>query len=159
MTAVSQLTDEQAITAANFVVQEWAKVAGLEALALWQVIDKERKAQKEPIDASILEPKADDPEAAMLSRRMLEAFLDAPQGSGPDFHGWAQDGIAKVTRVEAHVLDPVSMILVGTLLIGLVLAARVKSVGPAGVVFYQGLPPSLSNLVKIASSMATLTLG
>ena len=43
MIDVSELKDQQAIDAANFVVREWIKSTGLEAMALWQAIDKVSK--------------------------------------------------------------------------------------------------------------------
>jgi len=155
MTPVSQLTDEQATNAANFVVREWIKVDGLEALALWQTIEKVKTGDS--VETWVEDPKSKDPEVAKLCRQMLQVFLDSPRGKGPNFRKWAQQGIDKATEAHGQMLDPGSLIIGGTLLIGLVLAARVKSVGPSGVEFFKGLPANLSKLVKLASSMATFS--
>jgi hypothetical protein len=154
MIAVSELKDQQAIDAANFVVREWIKSAGLEAMALWQAIDKITKTQG-PVEASIGDPECGDPTVvAKLSRQMLQAFLDNPLGSDPSYRKWAQQGIKQVTEAHGHVVEPVSALIGGTVLIGLVLAARIKKAKKDGVEFYPGLP-KLSKIVAAASSMAS----
>lgn len=153
MTSVSELKDQQAIDAAEFVVQEWIKASGLEAVALSQAIDKLANTQN-PIEPSVADPKHRDPVViARLSREMLQIFLENPQGRGPNYRKWAQQGIQKVTAAQGQVLEPVSAFIAGSLFIGLVLAARVKKVSKEGVEFYQGLP-NLSKLIAAASSMA-----
>ena len=151
MTDIASLTDKQAIAAANFAIREWIKVAGPEALAIWQKIESVSKKEG-PLDGWVLEPSAEDPRAADLGRRILEAFLSSSERRGPDLHVWARQGIDAAIEAQAQVLDPISAAVVGTLAIGLVLAARVKSIGPAGVTFYRGLPPGLSKIVKLAAS-------
>jgi hypothetical protein len=155
MIAVSELKDQRAIDAANFVVREWIKSAGLEAMALWQAIDKVTNTQG-PAEASVADPKVCDPAVvAKLSREMLEVFLDGrPPGTGPNYRKWAQQGIRQVTDAHGQVVEPVSALITGTILIGLVLAARIKKVKKDGVEFYPGLP-NLSKIVAAASSMAS----
>jgi hypothetical protein len=154
MIAVPQLTDEHAIRAANFVVQEWIQVAGPKVFALSQTIEKVRQTQ-EPIEAWVADPKSGDPKVAKLCRQMMEAFLDSPRGQGPDFRRWAKKGIDKATQAEAQVFEPATTLM---LLIGLVLAARLKSIGPDGVKFYKGLPANLSKVLDAAaSSIATFS--
>ncbi|UEM08415.1 hypothetical protein J4G43_026855 [Bradyrhizobium barranii subsp. barranii] len=151
MVSVSQLTDEQAIRATNFIVQEWIKVAGSKVFEVSQTIEKVRQAQG-PIEDWIVDPKSDDPKVAKLCRIMLEAFLDSPRGQGPDFGKWAKKAITDATQVHAQVFEPATLML----LIGLVLAARLKSIGPGGVKFYEGLPASLSKVLEVASSTSTI---
>jgi len=154
MIDVSELKDQQAIDAGNFVVQEWIKGAGLEAMALWQAIDKITKTQG-PVEASVGDPKLSNPAiVAELSRQMLQVFLDSPQGTGPNYRKWAQQGIKEVTEAHGQVFEPVSALITGTVLIGLVLAARIKKVKKDGLEFYPGLP-NLSKLIATASSMAS----
>ena len=43
------------------------------------------------------------------------------------------------------------MAIGGTILIAAILAARVKSIGPAE--FYEGIPPELTDVLKAASSI------
>jgi hypothetical protein len=151
MTSVSALKDQQAIDAANFVVQEWIKETGLEAIALWQAIDEARKTQA-PIEKAIGDPKLSDPAVvAELSREMLQVFLDSPPGDAR-YRQWAQQGIQKATEARGQMFEPVSALITGTLLIGLVLAARIKRAKKGDVEFYPGLP-NLSKFVATASSM------
>lgn len=83
---------------------------------------------------------------------MLEAFLESPRGQGPDFGKWAKQAITEATLVHAQVFEPATLML----LIGLVLAARLKSIGPDGVKFYEGLPANLSKVLEVASSTSTI---
>ena len=75
MRDVSQLTDEQAISAANFVVNEWTKNARSEAIALWKAIGKARKIE-EPLETWLLDPEPTDPDVAYVCRQMLQRFLE-----------------------------------------------------------------------------------
>ena len=154
MIDVSELKDQQAIDAANFAVREWIKSTGLEAMALWQAIDKVTKTQG-PLEASVADPKLSDQAlVAKLSREMLEVFLDSPPGTDPNYRKWAQQGIRQVTEAHGQIVEPVSAAIAGTILIGLVLAARIKKVKKSGVEFYPGLP-NLSKIVAAATSMAS----
>jgi hypothetical protein len=149
MTELAVLTDKQAVVAANFAVREWMKGAGPEALAIWQKIDTVSKTEG-PLDHWLLDPSTEDPRAADLSRKVLEAFLDVADPQGPDFRSWVKQGIDIATGARAHFADPISAAIVGTLAIGLVLAARLKSIGPGGVLFYRGLPTNLSKVIQLA---------
>jgi len=119
---------------------------GLEALALWQAIEKLGKTLG-PVEASSSDPAV----IAGLSRQMLQSFLDSPAGRGPGYRQWAQRGIKEVTEAHGQIFDPVSASIAGTLLIGLVLAARIKKVGKDGLEFYPGLP-NLEKLIKAAAA-------
>jgi hypothetical protein len=160
MIDVSQLTDEQAISAANFVVQEWTKNARSEAIALWKAIGKARKIE-EPLETWLLDPKPTDPDVAYVCRQMLQSFLESPEGKEPSFCNWAQQGIEQATTAQAQVLDPLSLVIGGTLLIGLVLAVRVEDVevGKQGfkAKLTKGLPDSVVNLVNAVSSVVTFS--
>jgi len=148
-----QLTDEQAISAANFVVYEWIKVTGPKVFALSQTIEEVRQTHA-PIEAWVADPKSADPEVAKLCRRMLDAFLNSPQGQEQDFRGWARKGIDKARQAQAQVFDPATTLM---LLTGLVLAARLKRIGPHGAEFFEGLPTNLSKVLDSVSSMATFS--
>jgi len=147
------LTDKQAIVAANFVVAEWIKVSGAEALALWQTIDRVSKAEG-PVEEWALAPKAEDPRTAKLCRQMLDAFASSPPSKGADFSKWAKQGIDAAKEAQAQVFDPMSATIVGTVAIGLVLAARLESIsiGKHRITFYKGLPKNLAKVVKVVAS-------
>jgi hypothetical protein len=120
---------------------------------LSKAIDKLSKTQ-EPLEASVGDPENPDIAViARLSREMLQIFLDSPPGQGPNYNKWARQGIQEATEARGHVVEPVSAFIVGSLLVGLVLAARIKKIGKDGVEFYPGLP-NLSKLIAAASSMA-----
>ena len=56
----------------------------------------------------------------------------------------------RVTSPGAQVIDPLTLAIGGTILIGLVLAARVRHIGPGGAKFDPGLPEGLGKLLKAA---------
>ena len=85
---------------------------------------------------------------------MLQVFLDSLTGTGPSYRKWAQQGIRQATEAHGHVVEPVSALITGTILIGLVLAARIKKAKKDGLEFYPGLP-NLSKLIATASSMVS----
>jgi len=82
-----------------------------------------------------------------------EDFLDARQRLDIEIEGLRR---ANELVLQAHgvaprsgtseVLDPVSLGVVGGILIGAILAARVKRVGP--VEFYDGIPNKLTDVVR-----------
>jgi hypothetical protein len=142
---VDLLTDRQANTAAHFAIREWISHSGPEALLIWQRLDKLR-ADVDPLERWIIDPSADEQKAAVISRKILKTFLDVGQFRNADFSRWAREGIKLATEPGAQIFDPVSAGILGTLAIGLVLAARVKKIGSTE--FYEGLPPGLEKIIR-----------
>jgi hypothetical protein len=59
---------------------------------------------------------------------------------------WARAAVRRASARSGQLLDPISLGIAGAILIGSILAARVKKVGP--VKFYEGLPKELGSVVK-----------
>jgi hypothetical protein len=157
MINVSELTDRQAIDAAEFTVQEWISENGLEAVATVQCLDKFNRTLG-PVETSVRDASTRDvKETAKLSRQMLQVFLDSSLGRGPNYRALAESGIQKATEAHGHVLEPVSALITGSLWIGLVLAVRLKKIGKDGAEFDQGVPKlaDLPKLGKVIAAVAT----
>jgi hypothetical protein len=59
-----------------------------------------------------------------------------------------------VGAAKVQALDPITLSIGGIILIGAILAARVKKIG--NVEFYQGLPKETADVIKAAASVPGL---
>ena len=137
MTKASAFTDSQAEVGLSLFIKAWANARGLEILAVWQRLDASGHNGGATAAAEKL---GGDPD---LARRILESVANSDSAEEAR---WARNAIEQATKVQAHVLDPVSLGIIGATLIGLVLAARVKKVGD--VEFFKGVPPELAKIIK-----------
>ena len=64
---------------------------------------------------------------------------------------WTREAIEKVRKIQAHVLDPFTLSIGGAILIGAILAARVRRIGP--VEFYEGVPENLAKVIKAGANV------
>jgi hypothetical protein len=71
------------------------------------------------------------------------------ESDDPDEQEWARSALSKTQEVKAQIIDPLS---IGLILGGLILASRVKKVGPNGVEFYEGIPDGLAKVLKAVPS-------
>jgi len=145
MNEAENLSDREAITAVHLLVAHWAEARGVEVLVAWQAINQ--AAGGEQLPAPLLSSRDDDAAAAAICRKILEVVID---GNAPDARRWAIESIAASVQPKAQIFDPISLAIIGVTAIGLVLAARVRRIGP--VEFYEGLPEGTDKLVRTAVS-------
>jgi hypothetical protein len=145
MSEVENLSDREAITAVHSLVADWTQARGVEVLVAWQAISQ--AAGGEQLPAPLLSTRDDDAEAAAICRNILEVVID---GNSPDARRWAIGSIAAARQPKAQIFDPISLAIMGATAIGLVLAARVRRIGP--VDFYEGLPEGTDKLVRAGVS-------
>jgi hypothetical protein len=138
----ASLSDRKAIRVAKAVIENWERSAPSKAEALRQKIDS-ANAELSRREQKIVQPELDMAEAANASRHIL-SILGSETDS--DWPNRIEHGLAAADHAEGQIADPVS---VGLILIGLVLAARVKEVGKRGVLFNSGLPEGLSKIAKL----------
>lgn len=139
------LSDDQANAALADLVKRWSEARGLELVAVWQALEKGAHAHggTEVLAAAI----KDDPD---LARRIL----DAVAGSETEAAEWAEAAIAGARQAKGHIFDPLSLGIIGTTLVSLVLAGRVKKIG--SVEFYKGVPKEITQIVKAAASKVSV---
>ncbi|MCK1517335.1 hypothetical protein IVB22_33495 [Bradyrhizobium sp. 190] len=145
------MNDNQAIEALQIVMRRWMERSGLEALVIWQGIER-ASAAGPPIDAWVLDPNADPIQAAAAARKVLRTFVEDGHLRTFDFAALTKDGINDISLARGQVVDPMSVAVVGTLAIALVLAARIKRMNASGIEFYEGLPPGLEKILKVVSA-------
>ena len=61
----------------------------------------------------------------------------------PEIQSWKRSAVKGLVQTQVQMLDPVTMAVGGLVLGGLILAAKVKKVGPRGVEFTKVSPRSL----------------
>jgi hypothetical protein len=146
---MAELTDKQAIDAINVVAELWLEEKGRTAYAVMQATYARADQKKVALPPWARGPAQETPELANIARATLTAILE---GSDPDARRWAREALRRVEGSKAQVIDPLTLAIGGTFLIGLVLAARVKKIDKSGVEFYEGLPKELVDLVKAAGT-------
>jgi hypothetical protein len=148
VTDVGDLTDEQVVAALRLVGKAWIESRGLEAFAVMQdartYADRHALALPEwTFDATA------DGVPGELCRRALEYVV---AGSDAQARNWAHAAIEQVSKAKAYMLDPATLAVGGLVLIGIILAVRVKRVGAGGAEFYKGLPEETARLLKAATT-------
>jgi hypothetical protein len=93
-------------------------------------------------------PERASAELVALSKRALSAILEGEQSEPRD---WVEDELDNSRQARAHVLDPLTLTIVGATLIGIILASRVKKIG--NTEFYEGVPKETVDIVKHATSI------
>jgi hypothetical protein len=82
-------------------------------------------------------------DAGPLAKSALLAILD---GQDDEVEAWARAAVRHTSEGAAHLLDPISLGILGGILIGAILAARVKRAGK--VEFYEGVPKELGDIIS-----------
>jgi hypothetical protein len=138
----ASLSDRKVIRVAKAVIENWERSAPSKAEALRQEIDR-ANAELSRREQKIVQPELDTAEAAKASRHILSALGSETDSDWP---ARIEHELAGADHAEGQIADPVS---VGLILIGLVLAARVKEIGKGGVLFVAGLPEGLSKIAQL----------
>lgn len=151
---IDQLSDMQAVAALHHVAGRWLEKDGLTAhVAIQSVQDAARKKGVELPPWAFAAPKPNKTNAA-LCRAVLTDILAGNEAKARE---WVRAAVARVTASSGHALDPSLVLLGGFLLIGLVLAARVRKLRAGKIVvdFYKGVPKDVADIVE-ATAAATL---
>jgi hypothetical protein len=146
---IQNLDSATAVQVLRNVARRWVESRGLEAFVVIDAVRREYAHSYEQPPSWLLEPpeKASE-ELAALSKLALDAILEGEQ-PGPT--GWVEDELEDLERARAQVVDPISLILIGATVIGIILASRVKKIG--NIEFYEGVPKETVDLVKHATSV------
>lgn len=151
MAEIADLSNKQLIQATQLVVRAWAEDSGVEVLVVWQALEKEA-GKARPLEAWLLKPAENEVKAAEVCKKILLALIDC---GDPKVRKWCRDAIAAAAQAKAQVFDPLTIAVIGTVVIGLVLAVRVKRVSKEGVDFYEGLPKDTDKVIKAGVAAAT----
>jgi hypothetical protein len=146
---VRNLGDVAAVRALSEVAQRWFEARGLQANVVMRQTEQYAHNNGLTIAVWAIEPQAPSPEAGAASRRALAALLI---DDDLEIRSWAKDAVAAAKQTQIQVLDPLTLAVGGFVLAGLILAARIKKVGPDGAEFYEGIPKELANVLKAGAN-------
>jgi hypothetical protein len=156
MAGVNDLTNEQAVGALRLVAQAWLANDGLNAFGVMadardyvetRSLSLPGWASGMPLDLASLS----DDEAKEIGNHCRAALQTLTESPEPSARKWTADAIGKVTQPHGQVVELV-LAIKGVILIGMILAARVKKIDSEGIEFYQGLPKGLSTLLTASRS-------
>jgi hypothetical protein len=143
---VDALDDRAAMKALGEVTEQWFIARGLQANTVLRQTEKYAQRNELTIPAWATDSSSGSKEAGNAARHALKLLLE---DDDQEVQAWARHALNDVEGVKAQIIDPLS---IGLILGGLILAARVKKVGPDGVEFYQGIPPELAKVLKAGAS-------
>jgi hypothetical protein len=143
---IEGLSDLAAMKAASDVTEQWFAARGLQAASILRLTEKYAQRQNLSVPVWATDAHGTSPEAGKAAKFALNAFLESDD---PDEQEWARSALSKTQEVKAQIIDPLS---IGLILGGLILASRVKKVGPNGVEFYEGIPDGLAKVLKAVPS-------
>jgi len=152
---VGSLSDEAVVRAFGDVVSSWANYRGLEVLIAWQAAARKEESLDQELPGwsrETLESAIKNPETATHCRKMLKVFLESDDN---EVVTWTRSALDKYSEAQAQVADPLTILALGSvygiIIIGSILAARVKKIGSAE--FYEGIPKELAPVIKAGSSI------
>jgi hypothetical protein len=147
MNGVDRLNDTLAVRALSEVTQRWYAERGLQALAVLR--ETESYAHKQNLYIPNWAIESGDQgivtaESGKACRAALKALIN---DDDPQIRSWTRSAVERANQTQVQALDPVSLAVGGLVLGGLILAARVKKIGPEGVEFYEGIPEELAKIL------------
>ncbi len=150
---INKLTNDQAVRAVHFLAARWLEKDGVAVQVALQ--DVRKRAAKGSVE---LPPWANNAMKVNktngdMCRSVLEAIT---AGDDKRAREWARGAVARATQPAGHV-EPLTTLLVGTFLIGLILACRVKRVriGSVEVDFFEGVPKETVEIIEKAAGAIT----
>lgn len=146
---IQKLDGSTAVKILRKVARNWIEKNGVEAFV---VIDQIRRTFRDRYDNPpqwLLDPPENaSKELIAVSKLALSSIIDGDQAEA---RGWVEDELAEMKQARGQVLDPLSLAIIGSTIIGIVLASRVKKIG--NVEFYEGVPKETVEIVKHASGI------
>lgn len=146
---IDALSDGAAVTALSEVAQAWLSDRPGEAGDALLLVAVSRGGNHREIPEWAVDSRQIDADAAQLSRHALTTIVE---GDDEEAASWVRAALQQASQANAQIFDPVSLGILGGILIGAILASRVKKVGP--VEFYEGVPKELADVIK-ASGIGT----
>lgn len=143
---IDNLSNEAAVTALSEVAQSWLSARPGEAGdVLLSLAVGEKGQESGTVPGWAVDSRQIDADAAQLARHALTTIAE---GSDDEAVLWVDTALHDVSQPTPQIFDPVSLGIFGGILIGTILASRVKKIGP--VEFYEGVPKELAEVVRAA---------
>ena len=147
---IEDLNDAAAVEALCGVAHQWLRRRGFEAYQVYYEVGQAAGEKLRELPGWV---KSGPDEATEASGTFARAMLRAlHEGADAEVGEWTRSAVEKVHEPKAHVLDPVTLGIGGLVLIGAILAARVRKIGP--VEFYEDIPENLGDVLKAGANCA-----
>ena len=144
---INTLSDEDAARVLTNVVYQWLDRKGVEAFVVNQRFHAALQKQKLATPAwASRDAGRSSKKLGSAARVALAAIAD---GEDRPASLWVSAELDRIEGAKAQVFDPISLSIGGAILIGCILAARVKKIG--SVEFYKGVPKELADVIKAAA--------
>lgn len=146
---IKQLNGPDAVQVLRNVARKWIERPDIEAFLVIDDIRRKYAAQYDnPPSWLLTTPEHAAPELVAASKLALSAILE---GESSEAKNWVEDELDNLDQARAQMLDPISIAIIGSTIIGIILASRVKKIG--NVEFYEGVPKETLDIVKQATSV------
>jgi hypothetical protein len=145
---VRLLSNEGAVEALSEVAANWLRYRTAEATSVLFVSAVDSETSFSRLPDWVLDARKSMDDAGPLARSALLAILD---GEDDEAEAWVRAAVRHTSEGAAQLLDPISLGILGGILIGVILAARVKRVGK--VEFYEGVPKELGDIISGAGKV------
>jgi len=144
---IEQLSDKDAVKGLSLVAEAWMANRGREVyVTFYGTIEKAGDSYSGLPDWS-RNAQLSLEESGEFARRMLASLADA---TDDEVRVWTAEALSSVSDPHVHI-DPITLSIGGIILIGAILAARVRKIGP--VEFYKGIPEGLAKVIKAGASI------
>lgn len=140
---VRLLSNEGAVEALSEVAANWLQARTSEATSVLFRSAVDSGTLFSSLPGWVLDARESMDDAGPLARSALLVILD---GDDDEVAAWARAAVRHTSEGAAQLLDPISLGILGGILIGAILAARVKRVGK--VEFYEGVPKELGDIIS-----------
>jgi hypothetical protein len=149
MADTANLGKVASINAIQQVGAKWADEDGQKAVSVLMQVHAYIREHGIELPSWVLNPKVDEDQSSHVSKMALSYLLNDKHDYDTERH-WALAAVETSTGARAQVIDP---IVGGGILIGLILASRVKKIGPDGVEFFPGIPDPLVKVLRFAKGL------
>lgn len=146
---IGKLNDELAVYSLKKVVRKWFENKGFEAYCVVSSAQLKSGIFLHNLPDELTTDEAVNSELGDMSRYALKSIVD---GDNDEITSWVNEVLDEVEKPKAQAFDPLTWGVIGLVVIGLVLASRIKSIGSA-VEFYEGVPKEVVDIVKAGSSV------
>jgi hypothetical protein len=146
---VEQLSGTMAVEILRTVARKWLENRGVEAFVVIDNIRRKYGSEYDSLPAWLsVRPNDASTELVVLSKLALSAILDGDDSASKE---WVEEELKDLKQAHAHAVDPITLVILGATIIGIILASRVKKIGD--IEFYEGVPKETVDIVKHATTI------
>jgi hypothetical protein len=145
---IDEISDEMAVSILRRISKKWIEERGGEAFIVYNNVRETFSSQYIDMPSWLYEkPESASANLANISRLALNTILN---GQDVEARNWVTTEMDDLEKAYAQ-FEPITTLLIGATIIGIILAARVKRIGD--IEFYQGVPPEAVEIIKYASTI------